>query len=171
MENATFSNKLNLFFLKFKFRFFFARQLRMTILDCCISLKMIKKNLVVLGVVDMRQLLLNSSMCSPTDLLLTLYKLMISRIYSVLFRIESLLVLMIIMEITIYQLHSSSFNCITWHSWTRDERNQSIGSNHIIFYKATKHVWANKTKQTLSYQKTFKKRPTACRVAWLPSKP
>ena len=31
----------------------------MTILDCCISLKVIKKNLVVLGVVDMRQLLLN----------------------------------------------------------------------------------------------------------------
>ena len=30
----------------------------MTILDCCISLKMIKKVLVVLGVVDMRQLLL-----------------------------------------------------------------------------------------------------------------
>ena len=30
----------------------------MTIIDCCISLKMIKKNLVVLGVVDMRQLLL-----------------------------------------------------------------------------------------------------------------
>ena len=34
----------------------------MTILDCCISLKMIKKNLVVLGVVDMRQLLLNTSL-------------------------------------------------------------------------------------------------------------
>ena len=31
----------------------------MTILDCCISLKMLKKFLVVLGVVDMRQLLLN----------------------------------------------------------------------------------------------------------------
>ena len=31
----------------------------MTIIDCCISLKMIKKNLVVLGVVDMRQLRLN----------------------------------------------------------------------------------------------------------------
>ena len=30
----------------------------MTILDCCINLKMIKKILVVLGVVDMRQLLL-----------------------------------------------------------------------------------------------------------------
>ena len=30
----------------------------MAIFDCCISLKMIKKNLVVLGVVDMRQLLL-----------------------------------------------------------------------------------------------------------------
>ena len=30
----------------------------MTIIDCCISLKMIKKVLVVLGVVDMRQLLL-----------------------------------------------------------------------------------------------------------------
>ena len=32
----------------------------MTILDGCISLKGIKKNLVVLGVVDMRHLLLNS---------------------------------------------------------------------------------------------------------------
>ena len=31
----------------------------MTIIDCCISLKMIKKFLVVLGVVDMRQLLLS----------------------------------------------------------------------------------------------------------------
>ena len=36
----------------------------MTILDCCISLKMIKKILVVLGVVDMRQLLLNSYLIS-----------------------------------------------------------------------------------------------------------
>jgi hypothetical protein len=35
--------------------------LRMTILDCCISLKIIKKILVVLGVVDMRQLLLKRS--------------------------------------------------------------------------------------------------------------
>ena len=34
------------------------RQLRMTVLDCCISLKMIKKFLAVLGVVDMHQLLL-----------------------------------------------------------------------------------------------------------------
>ena len=32
----------------------------MTIIDCCINLKMIKKNLVVLRVVDMRQLLLNN---------------------------------------------------------------------------------------------------------------
>ena len=31
----------------------------MTIIDCFISLKMIKKMLVVLGVVDIRQLLLN----------------------------------------------------------------------------------------------------------------
>ena len=46
------------FFLEFKFRFFFARQLRMTMIACYISLKMIKKILVVLGVVDMRQLLL-----------------------------------------------------------------------------------------------------------------
>ena len=30
----------------------------MTILDCCISLKIIKKKCVVLGVVDMHQLLL-----------------------------------------------------------------------------------------------------------------
>jgi hypothetical protein len=37
----------------------------MTILDCCISLKMIKKNLVVLGVVDMRQLqLILTETCS-----------------------------------------------------------------------------------------------------------
>ena len=43
LETATFSNKLNFFFLAFKFWFFFARQLRMTILDCCISLKRIKK--------------------------------------------------------------------------------------------------------------------------------
>ena len=49
LENAIFSNKL---------LFFFARQLRMTILDCCISLKGIKEILVVLGVVDMRHLLL-----------------------------------------------------------------------------------------------------------------
>ena len=33
----------------------------MTILDCCISLKMVKKNLVVLGVVDMGQLLLTNN--------------------------------------------------------------------------------------------------------------
>ena len=32
----------------------------MTILDCCTSLKMIKNILVVLGVVDIRQLLLNT---------------------------------------------------------------------------------------------------------------
>ena len=41
-QNSLFSNK-QLFFLEFKIRFFFVRQLRMTILDCCISLKMIKK--------------------------------------------------------------------------------------------------------------------------------
>ena len=57
LQTSLFSNKLNLFYLEFKFWFFFARQLRMTIIDCCISLKMIKKNLVVLGGVDMRQLL------------------------------------------------------------------------------------------------------------------
>ena len=32
----------------------------MTIIDCCVSFNLIKKNLVVLGVVDMRQLLLNT---------------------------------------------------------------------------------------------------------------
>ena len=42
------------FFLKFKFW----SLLRMIIIACCISFKMIKKFLVVLGVVDMRQLLL-----------------------------------------------------------------------------------------------------------------
>ena len=41
LENATFSNKLNFFSLEFWF--FFMRQFRMTILDCCISLKIIKK--------------------------------------------------------------------------------------------------------------------------------
>ena len=46
----------------------------MTIIACCISLKMIKKFFVALGVVDMRQLLLIFSMgsltvilCSQTD--------------------------------------------------------------------------------------------------------
>ena len=55
-QTSLFSNKVNFFFLMFKFQFFFATQLRMTIFDCCISLKMIKKILVVLGVVDLRQL-------------------------------------------------------------------------------------------------------------------
>ena len=40
----------------------------MTILDCCISLKMIKKILVVLGVVDMRQLLLSKKFCNQTEM-------------------------------------------------------------------------------------------------------
>ena len=40
----------------------------MTIIACCISLKMIKKILVVLGVVDMRQLLLKRD-SSPQDFL------------------------------------------------------------------------------------------------------
>ena len=43
----------------------------MTIIDYCISLKIIKKILVVLGVVDMRQLLLNGrgfSNCSLKSL-------------------------------------------------------------------------------------------------------
>ena len=47
------------FSLNSNFKFFFERQLRRTILDCCISLKMVKKNLTVLGVLDMRQLLLS----------------------------------------------------------------------------------------------------------------
>ena len=46
------------FFPQIQILIFLLGQLRMTILDCCISLKIIKKNLVVLGVVDMRQLLL-----------------------------------------------------------------------------------------------------------------
>ena len=58
LQTSLLSNKLN-FFLEFKFWVFFARRLRMPIIACCISLKMIKKNLVVLGVVDMRQLLLS----------------------------------------------------------------------------------------------------------------
>ena len=60
-QTSLFNNKLDFFFFKFKFKFsfLFASQLRMTILDYCISLKMIK-NLVVSGVVDMRQLLLNT---------------------------------------------------------------------------------------------------------------
>ena len=49
----------------------------MTIIACCISLKMIKKILVVLGVVDMRQLLLkgilhNLKLC-PTQFISNLY--------------------------------------------------------------------------------------------------
>ena len=39
----------------------------MTILDCCTSLKMIKKILVVLGIVDIRQLMLNPSMINLYD--------------------------------------------------------------------------------------------------------
>ena len=35
----------------------------MTVIDCCISLKMIKKNLVRLGVVNMHQLLLKRLLC------------------------------------------------------------------------------------------------------------
>ena len=50
----------------------------MTIIDCCISLKMIKKNLVVLGVVDMRQLLLIKSgyyiVPSPSTVLVEMVK-------------------------------------------------------------------------------------------------
>ena len=65
LQTPLFSNKLNFFFLKFKFWFFFARQLRMTIIDCSISLKMIKKILVVFGVVDMRQFLLNKLFFLP----------------------------------------------------------------------------------------------------------
>ena len=38
LEISIFSNKLNFFFLGFKFWFFFARQLKVTILDCCINL-------------------------------------------------------------------------------------------------------------------------------------
>ena len=45
-------------FLKFKFLFLFARQLKVTILDGCISLKSLQKNLVVLGFVDKCHLLL-----------------------------------------------------------------------------------------------------------------
>ena len=40
---SLFSNRVNFFFLEFKFQFFFARQLRMTILDCCIGLKIVKR--------------------------------------------------------------------------------------------------------------------------------
>ena len=58
LEKATFSNKLN-FFPQIQILIFLCKQLRITIIDCCISLKMIKKILVVLGVVDTRQLLLN----------------------------------------------------------------------------------------------------------------
>ena len=45
----------------------------MTILDYCISLKMIKKILVVLGVVDMRQLLLKNLHQSLLFILLALF--------------------------------------------------------------------------------------------------
>ena len=55
---SIFNNKLNFFFLSFKFWFFFERQLRVTILECCISLNSVKNFLAVLGVVDMCHLLL-----------------------------------------------------------------------------------------------------------------
>ena len=42
----------------------------MTILDPCMSLEGIKKNLVVLGVVDMRQLLLKSYSCTSSAVVL-----------------------------------------------------------------------------------------------------
>ena len=57
-QTSIFSTKLNFFFLAFKFQFFFVRQLKVTILDYCISLNSVQKNLVVLGVVDMCHLLL-----------------------------------------------------------------------------------------------------------------
>ena len=45
------------FFLKFKFWFFFARQLRMTIIDCCIkTLKSIVLLLVYLGCISLRMI-------------------------------------------------------------------------------------------------------------------
>ena len=56
LENSTnlhFQYYTELFFLKFKFWFFFARQLRVTIEDYCISLNPNNFFLVVLGVVDM----------------------------------------------------------------------------------------------------------------------
>ena len=54
-EISIFSNKLN-FFLSGS-NLFFARQLRVTILDHCISLNSVHNFLVVLGVVDMCHLL------------------------------------------------------------------------------------------------------------------
>ena len=56
LENSTnlhFQYYTELFFLEFKFWFFFARQLRVTIEDYCISLNPNNFFLVVLGVVDM----------------------------------------------------------------------------------------------------------------------
>ena len=61
LENATFSNKLNFFSSNSNFDFFFARQVRMTMIDCCISLKMIRKILVVL---DMRHTLFKDYLLS-----------------------------------------------------------------------------------------------------------
>ena len=62
LENSTnlhFQYYTELFFLEFKFWFFFARQLRVTIEDYCISLNPNNFFLVVLGVVGMCHDLLN----------------------------------------------------------------------------------------------------------------
>ena len=59
MENSTFRNKLNFFSSGSIFFSFFARTLKVTIFDGCISLNSVQHFLVVLGVVDMCHLLLN----------------------------------------------------------------------------------------------------------------
>ena len=51
----------------FNFWFFFTRQLRVTIIDYCISLNSVQLFLVVLGVVDMCHLLLNKKLHIQTD--------------------------------------------------------------------------------------------------------
>ena len=61
--NLHFQYYTELFFLEFKFWFFFARQLRVTIEDYCISLNLNNFFLVVLGVVDMYQTLLKIIGC------------------------------------------------------------------------------------------------------------
>ena len=70
LQTFLFSNKLNSFCSNSIFDFSSPDNsesvlLRMTIIAYSISLKMIKKNLIVLGVVDMRQLLLSGHNLSP----------------------------------------------------------------------------------------------------------
>ena len=83
-QTSIFSTKLNFFFLGFKFWFFFVKQLKVAILDNCISLNSVQKILVVLEVVDMCLLLLRSHLFHNHNVLhfLTLWALMAKIIFA-----------------------------------------------------------------------------------------